>query len=123
MLCDWYGNATRLSGIASNQVLDMVVNVLGWVVWVDQSMSLGVWCRRMMQLHSDVAAATMRNAIRSRFHVHQICTQKCWMLKRPPPEMHKALTNQGLVQARVTGLEPATFGSTVRCSNQLSYTP
>ena len=26
-------------------------------------------------------------------------------------------------KARVTGLEPATFGSTVRCSNQLSYTP
>ena len=26
-------------------------------------------------------------------------------------------------EARVTGLEPATSGSTVRCSNQLSYTP
>ncbi len=33
------------------------------------------------------------------------------------------LTAVGLRQARVTGLEPATFGSTVRCSNQLSYTP
>ena len=29
---------------------------------------------------------------------------------------------QTLAKARVTGLEPATFGSTVRCSNQLSYT-
>ena len=25
--------------------------------------------------------------------------------------------------ARARGLEPPTFGSTVRCSNQLSYTP
>ncbi len=25
--------------------------------------------------------------------------------------------------ARVTGLEPATTGSTIQCSNQLSYTP
>ncbi len=28
-----------------------------------------------------------------------------------------------LLSARPTGLEPATSGSTVRCSNQLSYGP
>ena len=27
------------------------------------------------------------------------------------------------LSARLTGFEPATFGSTVRCSNQLSYSP
>src|SRR5262247_2063557 len=39
--------------------------------------------------------------------------------------MTKALTNQGFIiqQARATGLEPATTGSTVRYSNQLSYAP
>ena len=35
----------------------------------------------------------------------------------------KPLQKQGLEQARRTGIEPATFGSTVRCSNQLSYRP
>ena len=30
---------------------------------------------------------------------------------------------RGETKTRVTGLEPATSGSTVRCSNQLSYTP
>ena len=31
--------------------------------------------------------------------------------------------DNGVAQARATGLEPATFGSTVRCSDQLSYAP
>ncbi len=35
----------------------------------------------------------------------------------------KSLTRSRLFQARATGLEPATTGSTVRYSNQLSYAP
>jgi hypothetical protein len=35
----------------------------------------------------------------------------------------KALTYGSLRQARATGIEPATTGSTVRYSNQLSYAP
>ena len=35
----------------------------------------------------------------------------------------KSLTYGSLRQARATGLEPATTGSTVRYSNQLSYAP
>ena len=32
-------------------------------------------------------------------------------------------SEQGTLKARATGLEPATTGSTVRYSNQLSYAP
>ena len=48
---------------------------------------------------------------------HTIRTTRWWC-------WHKA-KEAGKVptQARVTGLEPATSGSTVRCSDQLSYTP
>ena len=34
-----------------------------------------------------------------------------------------ALADTGSVQARATGFEPATTGSTIRYSNQLSYAP
>ena len=46
------------------------------------------------------------------------------------PRKQKPLKNlrgvrvlQGFLTARATGLEPATTGSTVRYSNQLSYAP
>src|SRR5690349_5764967 len=40
-----------------------------------------------------------------------------WRMKKPAPVKESGL------QARATGLEPATTGSTVRYSNQLSYAP
>ena len=40
-----------------------------------------------------------------------------------PPHYNALRNNAGVCQARPTGLEPATTGSTVRYSNQLSYGP
>ena len=40
-----------------------------------------------------------------------------------PPHYNALRNNAGVYQARPTGLEPATTGSTVRYSNQLSYGP
>ena len=39
------------------------------------------------------------------------------------PKMHLRDKNHGFLQPRTTRIELATFGSTVRCSNQLSYVP
>ena len=38
------------------------------------------------------------------------------------PDVNRVGATENAIEARVTGLEPATSGSTVRCSNQLSYT-
>ena len=43
--------------------------------------------------------------------------RKSLEMSRPGTDRHD------MARTRVTGLEPATSGSTVRCSNQLSYTP
>jgi hypothetical protein len=43
-----------------------------------------------------------------------------WIRKGKTQQVHLFA---GLNSTRTTGLEPATSGSTVRCSNQLSYVP
>ena len=63
--------------------------------------------------HSTITAVAARTAIK--VSVATACRQRTYAM------MNDLIRRYA--KARATGLEPATSGSTVRCSNQLSYAP